>query len=151
MLNIPIVPAVTKGFHFEGVAAHQTRQALAEEIRTLLIDMRKQTVIRGYQEMFTKFIESIEPGTVRNWSRLPYATAGPNDARGTTKIACIYARLSWVVQLYWDLCLDEKDYAGLIRMYVEDLHRVSAYGIDRCQMAGDVRHGFWLEVPEMST
>ena len=148
MLNIPIVPAVTKGFHFEGVAAHQTRQALAKEIRTLLIDMRKQTVIRGYQEMFTKFIEAIEPGAVRNWSRLPYATAGPNDARGITKIACIYARLSWIVQLFWDLCFGGKGSAMLLRHYIEDLRRVSAYGIDKCQMAGDERHGFWLEVPE---
>jgi len=148
MLNIPIVPAVTKGFHFEGVAAHQTRQALAEEIRTLLLDMRKQTVIPSYQEQFTKFIEAINPGSVRPFYRLPYPSSNPNDLRGQTKIAAVYAKLSWLIQLFWDTVLDGKDNADLIRRYLTELRQVSTYGIDCCRLSGDERHGWFLEVPD---
>lgn len=147
MLQMPRIPPAT-GFHFEGVQQYRLKQALAQEIRALLHDMRRQTITPGYQDMFLRFIDAIEPGEVRPFNKLPYATPGPNDMRGPTRIACVYARLSWMIQLFWDLCIDGKDNAALIRQYIEDMRRVSVYGIDRCRINGDERHGRWLEVPQ---
>lgn len=149
MLQLPRVPPVVKGFHFEGVEAHQLRQTLAAEIRETIEALIKSTYVPGWQSVLYKFRDCVEPGQVRDPARLPYPVAGPNDTAGT-KIGCIYARLSWVIQAFWSLCLDNAtENAPRIRGYLEGLHEIAACGIDRCRIEGDVRHGYWLEVPDV--
>jgi hypothetical protein len=147
MLQIPRVPSESSGFHFdaEAVQAHQTRQALAEEIRETIEALVTSTYIPGWQGMFHKFRDCIEPGAVRNLSRLPYQASGSNDTSGT-KIGCVYARLSWAIQLYWDQCLDSRDNTALIREYLCDLGQIAAAGIDKGKMLGNLRTGYWLSV-----
>jgi len=146
-LQLPHVPPVVKGFQFTGVAEHQTRQALAVEIRQTIEALIKSTYVPGWQSMFYKFIDCIPSGTVRDLARLPYPVQGPNDTAGT-KIGVVYARLSFIIQRYWDQCLDGTDNAARIRGYLGDLREIAAYGIDRCRLSGDVRHGYWLEVSQ---
>ena len=145
-LQLPHVPPVVKGFHFEGVEQHQLRQTLAAEIRETIEALVRSTYVPGWQGIFYKFRDCIESGRVRDPARLPYQVQGPNDTAGT-KIGCVYARLSWVIQAYWDLCLDGKDNAARIRGYLGDLREIATCGIDRCRLSGDVRHGYWLEIP----
>ncbi len=146
-LQLPHVPPVVRGFHFEGVAEHRTRQALAAEIKETIEALIKSTYVPGWQGVFYEFIECISPGTVWNAARLPYPVPGPNDTAGT-KIGVVYARLSFVIQAYWSQCLDGADNTARIRGYLGDLREIAAYGIDRCRLSGDVRHGYWLSVPE---
>jgi hypothetical protein len=143
-LSIPRVPPAP-GFKFEGVKEHKTRQALAAEIKETIEALIKSTYVPSWQGMFYGFMNCIEPGSVRNLSRLPYQAAGPNDTAGT-KIGCVYAGLSWVIQLYWDQCLDGKDNTAQIRQHLADLRIPVACGIDRCKLCGSPRTGYWLSV-----
>jgi len=147
MLQIPKVPTVTKGFHFENVAAHQLRQDLAVKIRECIMTLIAATYVPNWQGMFYKFIDCIEPGTVKDLARLPYQARGPNDTTGT-QIGCVYARLSWIIQLYWVQCLDAVDNTRIIRQYIDDLRKWAIHGIANCRLEGDIRHGYWLSVPE---
>lgn len=146
-LQLPRVPAPKTGFHFDGVAEHQTRQALVAEIRETIEALIKSTYVPGWQVMFYKFIDCLAPGTVRDDARLPYPTAGPNDRAGT-KIGCVYARLSWVIQLYWAQCFEGADNTERIRYCLDDLQQWAARGVDKCRIEGDVRQGYWLGVLE---
>ncbi len=145
MLKIPIVPPESTGFHFDAAAvqAHQLRQTLAEEIRETIEVLIKSTYVPGWQGMFYKFRDCVEPGSMRNLSRLPYQASGPNDTSGA-KIGCVYARLSWTIQLYWDQCLDGKDNVVQIRTYLFSLRQIAMEGIDKCKQFGNPREGYWL-------
>jgi len=144
MLHIPRVPTV-KGFSFGNVEAHQTRRALAVEIRATIEALLKSTYAPGWQGMFYKFIDCIEPGRERDLARLPYPSDSPNDRRGTN-IGCVYARLSFLIQLYWSQCLDGADNTERVRACLNDLRGWAARGIDKCKMAGNPRDGYWLEI-----
>jgi hypothetical protein len=141
-LQLPKVPA-PKGFHFAGVREHQLRQELADEIRQTIMYMVRQTYIPSYVDTLRRFLSVVESGEIRDPARLPYRASGPNDIHGT-KIGCVYARLSFVIQLYWRQCLDGQDNAEHIRMYLAELRDTGKCGIDKCDMEGDIRHGFWL-------
>jgi hypothetical protein len=94
--------------------------------------------------MFYKFINCVEPGAVRDNARIPYPALGPNDRRGTN-IGCVYARLGWIVKLYWDMCFDGVNNAGPIRGLLADLRAWAACRIEKCKMVGNPRDGYWLE------
>jgi len=118
------------------------------EIRATCEALIKSTYVPSYQEMFRRYTMAVDPGEIRDPCRLPpYATQGPNDARGVSKIGCVYARLSWVLKLYWDLCLDGADNAPALRQYLTGLRAVAERGVEKCVMEGDTRMGFWLGVP----
>lgn len=143
MLQIPRVPTVKTGFYFEGVAEHQLKQQLAAEIRETIKALIESTYVPGWQEMLYKFINCIESGQVRDLARLPYPTNGPNST-AATPIGCVYARLSWTIQLFWSQCLDGTDNTAQIRTYLFSLRQIAMVGIDKCKMLGNPREGYWL-------
>ena len=144
MLQMPRIPPA-KGFRFENVEAHQLRQQLAAEIRETIMVLIKSTYVPAWQDMFRRFADCIEPGSVRDNARIPYPVTSPNDRHGT-QIGCVYARLGWVIKLYWDMHFDGVNNTGLIRGLLADLRAWAARGIDKCKLAGSPRDGYWLEV-----
>ena len=146
MLQMPRIPQ-PKGFRFENVEAHQLRQQLAAEIRETIMVLIKSTYIASYADTLYKYADVITPGDVRDHARLPVPSARPNDMRDSrTNIAVVYARLSYLIQLFWDTCLDGTDNATEIRRHLMDLRAIASYGIDRCRRVGNPREGYWLEV-----
>ena len=144
MLQMPRIPPA-KGFHFENVEAHQLRQTLAKEIRETIEVLIKGTYVPGWQSMYYRFIDCIEPGGIRNDARIPYPALGPNDRRGTN-IGCVYARLGFIIKLYWDMCFDGVNNTGLIRGLLADLRSWASCGINKCKLVGNPRDGYYLEV-----
>jgi hypothetical protein len=142
-VNIPPPPTL-KGFHFRGVAAHQLRQDLADEIRSVIKEWAKSIVTPAWLGTLYKFLDCIEPGTVKNSARLPWQAISPNDRVGT-KIGCVFSRISWAIQLYWDQCLDGADNAAEIRQYLTDLREWCEH-FGRCVVKGSPKDGHWLEV-----
>jgi hypothetical protein len=145
-LQIPRVPSPeSTGFHFDAAAvqAHQTRQALAEEIRGTIRTLIASIHIPGYKDTLRKFLDAVEPGSVRDWARLPYVASGPYDKTGT-KIGVVCARLSWVIQHFWDVCFDGADYSLCIEESCRDLRAWAVYGIDKCELCGNSRLGYCL-------
>ncbi|MEN6534506.1 MAG: hypothetical protein ABFD89_12635 [Bryobacteraceae bacterium] len=141
---MPSVPA-PKGFHFENVEAYRTRQALAAEIRETVEALIASTYVSGYLDTLRKYLAAIEPGTVRDFARLPVPASSPCDARGRTNIACVYAKLSFLIQLFWDQALDGTNNAGVIRGHLADLRAWAAHGIDKCVRVGNEREGWTLQ------
>ncbi len=144
MLRIPKGPTVRKGFTFGNVTQYECKQALALEIKDTITVLAKSVRVPDWRDTFWKFRGCINPGSVRDPARLPYPATGPNDRAGT-KIGCVYARLAWAIQLYWDVCLDGVDNAELIRGYLKDLRDWAAFGIDNCKLVGNPREKYWLE------
>ena len=145
MLQIPKVPTIRKGFSFGDVGRHELRQQLATEIRETIEALIASTYVPGWQGMFYKFRNCIEPGAQRDDARIPYPVTGPNDRHGT-QIGCVYARLGWVVKLFWDFCFGVEINVGELRGYIHSLHEFATAGIDKCEVLGNPREGYWLGV-----
>ena len=144
MLQMPRIPQ-PKGFRFENVEAHQLRQQLAAEIRETIMVLIKSTYVPAWQDMFRRFADCIEPGSVRDNARIPYPVTSPSDRHGT-QIGCVYARLGWVLKLYWDTCFDGVNKSPEIHAHLSELRSWAACKIERCKVAGSPRDGYWLEV-----
>lgn len=144
-LRMPDVPT-PKGFRFVGATEHQLRRSLAADIRDTIKALIKSTPVPGYQQMFYKFMAVVEPTDTPDYARIPYQSKQTNDTHGT-KIGCVYARLAHAMRCYYDLCGGIECRPDAIRGYLADLRAWAAAGIDRCRLMGDVRSGFWLEVP----
>jgi hypothetical protein len=143
-LRMPSVPA-GKPPIFADAKAHQTHQALATEIRETIETLLKNTYVPGYIDTLRKYLTAIEPGRVRDPARLPVPSMGPTS-RVATNIGCVYARLSWLIQLFWDQVLDGADNTAQIRGYLIDLRAWAVCGIDKCRLVGNPRDGWMLEV-----
>lgn len=149
-LKMPRIPA-PEGFHFKDVAGHQLRRALAKEIRETIKILCKSVCVPGYPSTLQKYLAVIEPGAVKDPARLPVPSSGPWDMGGKTNIGCVYARLGWVIQLYWELCLNGANNTRDIRKYLADLRAWAAAGIDKCAHVGSSREGWTLEVTPCKT
>jgi hypothetical protein len=143
-LQMPSIPS-GKPSIFAGAKVHQTRQALAAEIRETIEILLKSTYVPGYTDTLRKYLAAVEPGRVRDPARLPVSSTGPNS-KAATKIGCVYARLSFLIQLFWDQVLDKTDNAAQIRGHLADLRAWATCGIDKCRLAGNPQDGYWLEV-----
>jgi hypothetical protein len=149
-MMIPKPPAVkATGFKFPHVYYHQQRELFKRNLTELVISLRKQTPVPGYQEMFTRYLAVIEPTKVYDPARLPYQSVTPNDMRTGTKIACVYARLSWLILKFWQYCASGDDTeARMLATHIEEFMPIAKYGFEKCSLCGDVRHGYWLEGPD---
>ena len=144
MLQMPRIPQ-PKGFRFENVEAHQLRQQLAAEIRETIMVLIKSTYVPAWQDMFRRFADCIEPGSVRDAARIPYPVMGRSN-HATTQIGVIYGVLSGVINLYWNMCFDGADTASEIRGLLADLRSWASCGINKCKLVGNPRDGYYLEV-----
>jgi len=145
---IPKCPTVKPAFSFGDTALYQAKQDLGKEIIECLRWMQKATFVPSYHEMLGKFIAAVPCTTdIRDFTRLPYPATGPADVRGASKLACLYTRLSWVVQIYWTMCIDGVDQSDMIREHLAWVRAVWTKGVDKCKLIGSPREGWTLEVP----
>jgi len=160
----PTIPSVPKSLLFPGAAEKQRNDKLGADIRAMLDNLLRATYMPGLQEMLTRFKSVVRPGDVFDLQRLPYTATGPNltgdrPAGRLPALACLYTRLSWIVQLYWTTCLTDNKNEEHIRQYMQEIEDMLALRDDRgnklhlqqiltrCSVGGNVRDGFWLEVP----
>jgi hypothetical protein len=145
---IPKCPSVkSPPFSFGDVPLYQAKQDLGKEIAECLRWMQKNTVVPGYQEMLGRFIAAV-PCTagVRDPARLPYQAQGPAALSGTSRLGCVYTRLSWVIQVYWLMCIDGIDQSKVIREHLAWVRAVWSHGVEKCKVIGSPREGWTLEV-----
>lgn len=143
---IPKCPAVKPPFSFGDVTLHQAKQDIGKEIVECLRWMQKATFVPSYHEMFGKFIAAVPCTTdVRDPARLPFPATGPSATSGTSKLGCLYTRLSWVVQIYWAMCIDGDDNTAAIRWHLAWARAVWARGVEKCKLIGSPRGGWTLD------
>lgn len=160
----PTVPPVPKAPLFAGAQEKIRNDRLGADIRTMLDNLLRVTDTPGWREMLVKFKSVVKPGGTCDPSRLPYQTIGPNlvGDKGAA-LACLYTRLSWIIQLYWKLVLTGNENEHHIRQYMKDIESMLAMTdargnklklsqvLTQCSVEGDLRHGFWIEVPACTT
>jgi hypothetical protein len=149
MLQIPRIPSVKPPFTFGDTAMYQAKQDLGKEIVECLRWMQKNTIVPAYQDMLGKFIAAVPcTSNIRDFTRLPYAASGPLDLRGNSELGCVYTRLSWLIQMYWDMCIDSNNRSLAIRAHLEWVRAVWSKGVHKCKIIGSSREGWTLEVLE---
>lgn len=155
----PPVIEVPKPCLFPGAQRKQQLDALGGDIRDMLIRLARATHVPSWQEMFWGFRDVVSPGGVCDVSRLPYQASGPNlsAAAWSTRsapviLACLYTRLSWIVQMYWTLCLHGAGDEAPIREYMQGIDEITQND-SRLQrtlcdavVCGSVLDGYWIEV-----
>ena len=146
---IPKCPTVKPpAFSFGDTALYQAKQDIDKEIVECLRWMQRSTAVPSYQEMLGKFIAAVPcTSNIRDHARLPYQAISGADGKGTSKLGCVYTRLSWVVQIYWTMCIDGVDQSDMIREHLAWVRAVWTKGVDKCKMIGSPREGWTLEVP----
>lgn len=138
-MSIPKMPT------FKKPDKHQTKAALNRQIRQLLVKLRDILPKSANKEMMVRYLGVIYPGTEIDVTRLPFDTAD-----GTTKeqdlVACLYAKVSYLILCFWRYFLDQTDDTSAIKQVISDLEKVTQQGFVKCQIGGDLRSGFRLEV-----
>jgi len=139
-----------KKIEFDNPEKHQTKKKLYQEIRQTLLNLRISLPYTNHREIIMQFIGVINPGKMGgDVTRLPYESPGPK-ARNANKIECVFALVSWMIQLYWNYCSDDmiigKDIAiKEIKKLLEQLQQITKNGLGQYQVVGGVRNGFNLE------
>ena len=133
---------------FPNARKMQTEKQLGDDIRGLCDRLAKATITPGWQDIFWRFKAVVASNGACDVSRLPYRTSGPNAA-GDWPLACLYARLSWIIQCYWKMCVHGTENEAHIRQYIEGVEALLTgdrleVTLERCDVVGDERHGYWI-------
>jgi hypothetical protein len=100
----PPVPSKKK---FPDPKIHQAKKELHTTIRDTL--MKLYNISKGGRaEMVMKFIGMINPGNNPDPSRLPYLSKSGRAIR-ESKIECVIASVSWIIQQYWEFYTTGKE------------------------------------------
>ncbi|MCP4541733.1 MAG: hypothetical protein GY832_31765 [Chloroflexi bacterium] len=147
---------------FVGAGEKKAKDDLGTAIRGLLTCLIKITYVPGWQDMLYKFRDAINPGGTADVTRLPYRTSSPNlmrrpMSRGHATMACLYTRLSWIIQAYWQIVVHDEGGGEDIRRHVVELAELIGHTDERgnqlhlsqvllrCDVVGNVRKGYELK------
>jgi len=139
---------------FPAQRQRQEEQDLGKELRQLCTDLYRSTHTSGWQEMFLKFRDAVNPGGSCDVTRLPFVSVGPAGTKAGAPLNALYSMLSWTIQVYWHQVVKGEDHAEEIRSFMLALRRLIGYNIhmettlQQCKLAGDERIGYWIEVPK---
>jgi hypothetical protein len=147
-MKIPPPPTVSRGTPlFEQVRAIARHEEMADAIRDLIKDFRRDTHLPAVQEVLTRFLAVVKPGPSVDVTRLPYPASSPNATyEHGTPLGCLYTRLSWLIQRYWSMCIHGDESPEHLQQYIDDLRAIQKAGLRNCHVTGDERTGYWLEV-----
>ena len=133
-----------KKIEFNNPEKHQTRKKLYQEIRQTLLDLRASLPYANHRETIIQFIGVINPGSMGgDVTRLPYESSEP-VARTASKMECLFAVISYVIQEYWKYCTDNYPLIHT-KQNIEFLKNVTKNSLKQYQVVGNVRDGFSLE------
>jgi len=151
MSKIPPPPPSKKSggkkIEFDNPEKHQTRKKLYQEIRQTLLDLRLSLPYANHRETIMEFIGIINPGSMGgDVTRLPYESQRPK-ARTASKMECVFALISWVIQVYWLYCTEDKTGSHFVEIneLLHQLQQITKNGLKQYKVVGNVRDGFSLE------
>lgn len=160
MMKIPppplMQPLTPKPPLFPEAAKMSQEKELGDSIRGLCEDLYKATHIPGWQDTLLKFKAAVAPGGAFDVTRLPHVASGPTVkylyGNQYMPLACLYTKLSWLIQRYWRLCLQGSTHEELsILRDIQKIRNIMAVDHDlpmcllRGVIHGDVKLGWWME------
>jgi len=148
--QIPLPPESPKKsgkkIEFNNPEKHQIKQKLHQKIRQTLLELRKTLPYANHREIIMQFIGVINPGSMGgDVTRLPYESQR-SKARTASKMECVFALVSWIIQEYWDYCVGNNPLKiETIKNGLKILQQITKNGLNQYQVVGNVRDGFSLE------
>lgn len=125
---------------------HQQKNEFNKQIRSIILGFSKVIPRSRNRDLLLKFLDCVNPGKVIDATRLPYI--GKKDNAGSeSKIACVFAKISWMIQCYWEYCTKgESDWYHIkIDELLNQLQQILTNGLNQYQIQGDFANGFYLE------
>ena len=148
--QIPLPPESPKKsgkkIEFNNPEKYQTKQKLHQEIRQILLELRKTLPYANHREIIMQFIGVINPGSMGgDVTRLPYESSGP-IAKHANKMECVFATVSYMIQEYWAYCAEDDINQSEHPIYdsILILKQITKNGLQKYQVVGNVRDGFSL-------
>jgi len=149
-MTIPLPPESPKKsgkkIEFDNPEKHQTKTKIHQEIRQTLLNLRTSLPYANHREIIMQFTGVINPGSMGgDVTRLPYESQR-SKARTASKMECIFALVSWIIQEYWDYCVGNNPLKiETIKNGLKILQQITKNGLNQYQVVGNVRDGFSLE------
>jgi hypothetical protein len=147
--KIPKPPKRKSKTEFPDPDFHQQKKDFNKQIRGVILKFSKVIPRSRNRDLLLKFLDCVTPGKSIDVTRLPYAVDRPS-AKSENKIECVFAKISWVIQKYWEWCEDGKAilecplYQG-INEDLTKLQQILTNGLNQYQIRGDFANGFYLE------
>lgn len=90
-----------------------------------------------------RFRDCITPIELGGAERLPLYSK--NGRSGTSdKVYCILCLISYTLQLYWRLCLEEMDQTESVKNNLDLLDKITEKGLDSFKVAGNIVDKYYL-------
>lgn len=141
-------PKPKQPIEFPDPNRHVDLAALRKEIRETVLGLCPLMRKGEDQNILVEFASVIEPGSFADQGRLPRDSTNAR-ARSKRKEECLFAAVSTMIQLYWDVVLDpdnenNADRVKMIRAELVALKALASKGLDTCKVEGDDRDGYVL-------
>lgn len=147
-MTIPKPPKKRK-IKFPDPDFHQQKKKFAKQIRVVILEFYNIVPRTGNRDIFLKFLNCVNPGKIIDLTRLPYVATEPTSKK-ETKIACVFALISWTIQCYWNYCSGDRIIGTTISIkeiekLLNQLQQILSDGLNQYQIQGDSANGFYLE------
>lgn len=127
---------------------HTNLIGLRKQIRDIVLGLRSLMRKGEDQNILIEFASVIHPGTFADPGRLP-RDSNNGYARSKRKEECLFAKISKMVQDYWEIvldadCPDNSAYVAAILAQLEVLKTIQKRTLTLCKVEGDDRKGYTL-------
>jgi len=131
----------------EKILFWQERKRLKQEIRRAILAAMTLAKNPKDRVVIEKFIDVIEPTPLYDIARLPYVDKPnyPTSAYSATKIHCVFALVSRLIQEYWTFIATEDTHLVTGCESIIDCLLFVCNNYDTLTVHGDLVKGYWLE------
>lgn len=142
---IPQPPKRKPKLDFPDPDFHQQKKEFNQQIRKVILDFSKVIPRSRNRDLMLKFLDCVHPGKTLDVTRLPYMGKGVN-AKSENKIECVFAKISWTIQVYWMFCTGDKTGSHCVEIneLLNQLQQILTNGLNQYQIRGDLASGYYL-------
>jgi len=138
-MSIPKMPT------FKQPDKHKTKAIVQREIRQLIAGLKDALPESNHGEELMQFLGVIYPGKAADVTRLP-VDSKDGACKEKNKVACLYCKVSQLVQTYWDYCLDDDAKITPVKTIMDELKEITIYGLSHYHIIGDPKSKYRLEL-----
>jgi len=138
-MSIPKMPV------FKQPDKHKTKAVIQREIRRLIVSLKDMLPKGNHGEELMRFLGVICPGKAADVTRLPLDSKDGN-CKEKNKVACLYCKVSQLIQAYWDYCLNDDGKITPVKTIMDELKQITVYGLNHYLVVGDPKSKYRLEL-----
>ena len=135
-----MLPPLPKRQQFPDPVQHIAKKELHKEIRDAILNLYKRIKNDTVKEGVLSFASHIQPSAILDVARLPYCAMKPTSSKNN-RATCLYAKLSWLIQLHWRFVQGEQTEQE-IRLLLDYLNVLD---YENNKITGDEKVGYELQ------